>query len=218
MRLTWLAGLALVLSGCGLADYEKRMEKAQADLQRYEEENRLLDKPVYVPSQKDKGPLANVFFRPPRGISSTAANENDPRGGLLYSYLPRYDRAAGPFNRVELAFGGEQKEFTADVLKALNCNQTATRQRTVNVPWRKTPLTFDTVEFEDERNFYSVNVWTGPRSKVAIVYGLAKEQRTAGNRTMELSLASLAVDGEVKARRDALEKGPLDSVPGPPPS
>jgi hypothetical protein len=159
--------------------------------------------------------VASVFFRPPHGIKSSVENEDNPRGGMLYSYLPRSERAAAPFTRVELAFG-QQKDFTAEVLKALGTNQTATRQRQVNVPWRKTPLTFDTVEFEDERSFYSVNIWNGPYNKVAIVFQLPKDQRAAGVRTMELSLASLAVGSETSARREGWEKGPLETVPGPP--
>ena len=110
-RLVRMGGLAAVVclaAGCGVADYEKHMVEAQNRLARFEEESRLLDAPLAIPQREDKEkvqrPLANLFFRPPHGISTTPANENDPRLRLLYSYQPR-DKASSAVKAVELAFG-----------------------------------------------------------------------------------------------------------------
>ena len=43
-----------------------------------------------------------LIIRPPRGIKG--GPENNPRENLLYSHLPVKDKAAGPFNRVEVAY------------------------------------------------------------------------------------------------------------------
>src|SRR5258708_7608333 len=109
------AGPALLLlaaCGCGLGDYEGKMTAAQERLKRFEEEFRLLDGPLSVPTVEVKGsrvPVANLFLRPPRGIATQADNENDPRGRLLYTFRAR----SGPFAWMELAFGGDEKEFAS---------------------------------------------------------------------------------------------------------
>jgi hypothetical protein len=88
--------LALAPAGCGLADYEKKMQETDARIKRFEEakkrfgeENKLLGDPVEPPTG-DAAPPAPVFLRPPKSIVSKAAGE---KGDLPYQY--HYPAAAG---------------------------------------------------------------------------------------------------------------------------
>ena len=98
------------MSGCGLADYEKKMAQAEKRLQRFEDESRVLDMPLSVPLRPAKKPggkptAFNLFLRPPRGINNTAENQKEPRNRLLFSYRLRKGATPGPFTLVELAIG-----------------------------------------------------------------------------------------------------------------
>jgi hypothetical protein len=229
MRLSWLAGLGLLICGCGLADYEKQMANSQARVERIEEERKFLDEPIFVPRKFEKEasyPLVNLFFRPPKGINPAApANEKEPHGGILYWYPPRKPGSAGGVTRVELAIGGAQKEFGAEVLKYFTTSPPAARQRQVRPPGRA-QVNFETFEFEEATNFYSVNLWRQVNQQgaivkqLAIVYQVDRTRRnTVTNQAIEMSLQSLAVDAEANAQRDLHKKGsPLDKVPDTPPS
>ena len=61
---------ALAPAGCGLANYEHEMQLADARLQRFDDENRLLGDPLILPGG-DAVPAADVFLRPPRGSRKT---------------------------------------------------------------------------------------------------------------------------------------------------
>jgi hypothetical protein len=78
-----IAGL-LVVSGCGLQDYESRMEYEQKRVKYYEEENQNLEpKPITWPAPKEKKDLMAkeaLFFRPPKEVSTTP--EDTPLGPL----------------------------------------------------------------------------------------------------------------------------------------
>ncbi|MCI0681848.1 MAG: hypothetical protein L0Y71_07065 [Gemmataceae bacterium] len=69
-----LAALLGASAGCGLADYEKRMDEQRARLELYDEENKLLGAPLDKPRGKD--PYGNdikvpfdVFLRVPKRIA-----------------------------------------------------------------------------------------------------------------------------------------------------
>jgi hypothetical protein len=220
MRSYWLAGLGFLVCGCGLADYEQQMVSVQARQQHIEEEARLLDgSPLRMPVREDKNgtkaAVADLFLRPPAGIGNVPTNEADPRGGLLYSYLPRQGKMVSAFARVEFAVGDlKNKDFAGDVLKTFTATSKPTsRQHKLHAPGRL-PHSFETFEFQDEQFFYSVNVMRGSYRQVAIVFWVTPpDKKEASKRAIQVSLESLAVDNE------KLNKvGPLDVVPGPPPS
>jgi hypothetical protein len=97
-RAAWAAlPLALLAGGCGLADYEARMQQAQARVNRYDEENRVLGDPIIIPSRKVEAkveggrrgaarsvPIVALFLRPPRGISP--APEDEAIKDLVFRY------------------------------------------------------------------------------------------------------------------------------------
>lgn len=100
----FLAVAALVFAGgCGLADYEKRIDEQKEYLQRFDEENELLGQPLEMPTRTvkdDKGlrletPLPLEFFlRPPKGIANKFKAEDPP---FVYEGLPvvRYEGPKG---------------------------------------------------------------------------------------------------------------------------
>ena len=49
-RMPMVAVAALALTGCGLAEYEKKMMDAEARVQRFDEDNRLLGAPLTFPT------------------------------------------------------------------------------------------------------------------------------------------------------------------------
>lgn len=83
-----LSLLALIgVSGCGLSDYEKRMDAQRARVEKFDELNNLLDDPVEMPkmqgqkakeggdkNEKEEAPAwpFEVFLRLPKGYSSVA--------------------------------------------------------------------------------------------------------------------------------------------------
>lgn len=86
-RRIWIAFVLLVVSGCGLSSYEKKMIEEQQRIKNQDDENRLLGKAVVFPQRNpekpgDPPPIPPLlYFRPPRAIDSNA-REQIP--GLLY--------------------------------------------------------------------------------------------------------------------------------------
>jgi hypothetical protein len=210
------AGLLCLAVGCGAAEYEGRMLDAQARLARYDEEARLLDdRALAMPTREDKEGahvrIANVFLRPPKGIGSQPSKE--PRLGLLYSYQPR-ENTASTAAQVELAFS-DQKEFKTNLIRCFNTTTKPTeRKRSFRQPGREAPLTFDTTEFEDDRYFYSINVWGDGKTQVAVVYWLFKNQASAASRAMDLSLENFGSGADADRQSALFNRGsPLKQVP-----
>jgi hypothetical protein len=207
----WLSGLCLLVCGCGVAEYEKKMDAAQKRLQRFEEESRLLDDPVTAPTFTDKSgkevPGPSLFFRPPKGIGGQPAKELRVR--LFHTYQPRSSGpVAGGFAYVELAFGDGRPEFYDEVLRSY----TAAGERTT----RTRVKGFQTTEFSDGQYFYSVNRWQGSDKPVVITYWIVPNSRTSTtDRTIDLSLESFAINGDVSRQRSAYER--MRSTPLKPP-
>ncbi len=97
-----LVGLALpALAGCGISDYEKRMQEAEVRMDRFDAENKVLGDPLVLPPRKEKenqGPPFDAFLRPPVGV---AGKENTRPGELAYHYPASGD----PFTDLYLTFG-----------------------------------------------------------------------------------------------------------------
>jgi hypothetical protein len=72
--------LLLILSGCGLADYENRIDKQRTRLSVYDEESKYLGAMLELPPSPKRnapGPFPfDVFVRLPRGIAGTTAEKN----------------------------------------------------------------------------------------------------------------------------------------------
>jgi hypothetical protein len=210
--------LLLSLSACGLSDYEEKMRETQEREERLREETRYLDAPIKIQTEKKEErevPVANVFFRPPRGIQ--AAFLSDQVKGLLWRYPGRPN--GGEFLFVELAFGDDDKEFASKVLskyQASGGTQQSARQLTP--PGRDKPVVFDVWDFDNGQEGYSVNILRGGRTQVAVVYAFPRVRRDNVRKAIDLSLESLGVDGAAYAARKRYEqKSPwqLTAAPGP---
>jgi hypothetical protein len=215
VRRLGLGLLLLALPACGLSEYEGLMrEKAQKNEEHFRNEQKYLDEPVQIPTEKNKEgkdvPLANVFFRPPKGIR--AKPESEPRDNLLWGY-PAVPKSGGDFTYVEMAFATDNKDFTTEVLQKYQAVEN------LPTPQRDPPLPFDTWEFNDAQYGYSINVLKGGgRTQVAVVYWFGKGRHNALRTAMDLSLESLAVDQQaVMARQKYSQKSPWQLKPTPSP-
>jgi hypothetical protein len=93
-----VAGLAWVLAGCGLADYQERMKKTREKLEIFdrfvEAEKKYLTDPLTMPTLKEKDKKGKwvekdalpfpIFVRPPQGVQTEKPIELSKR--LLYFY------------------------------------------------------------------------------------------------------------------------------------
>jgi hypothetical protein len=94
----WLAGLAVLLVGCGLTDYEQQMAKTRARLAWLAQEDALLAGPVEWPTG-----LPRLFFRPPVGVATAPSGGTVPAGEWLH-HFPAAERGAA-LPPVELFLG-----------------------------------------------------------------------------------------------------------------
>jgi hypothetical protein len=202
-RWRWLAGLiVLALPACGLQEYETLMSEAQKREKFFLDGEKYLAGPVKAPTHKvpDKDgkekeeTVANLFFRPPKGIQPQWQGE--PRNDLLWRY-PVKQTDSG-FAYVELGLAKSNKEFAKDVLGNYRADvQTTSRVQEFRPPGYKTPLVFDTWEFEGGSYAYSVNVLRSNQTQVALVFVYSREQSGTVRPVIERSLQSLAVDQEL---------------------
>jgi hypothetical protein len=146
---TWAvraALLALVLgqAGCGLGEYEEKMRGAQARVQLFDEENRLLEGPLVAPQETDPktnqvSDVAPVFFRPPKGISLKRDDKRPDR--LRYRYPPT--QSGGAFVGLDLALAkGEDDLAVNKVVASWFPGQQVPPLRKLEMG----PLTFETTE------------------------------------------------------------------------
>lgn len=93
-----MAILAFLISGCGLDDYEKRMDQQRARLRVFDEENKFLGELLDLPPDRKDGSKAipfDVFLRLPRGTSKTIADKDGATAvGDITIY--RYPGTDGP--------------------------------------------------------------------------------------------------------------------------
>src|SRR5439155_9457336 len=106
-RMCGLAVIALTgASGCGLSEYQSRMDEQRTRLQNFDDNNRLLDDPIDMPRLKLKDKDGNpgeklawpdVFLRLPKGYATTP-KDKDPYGYVFLekqNLFPCYRYAGG---------------------------------------------------------------------------------------------------------------------------
>jgi hypothetical protein len=82
----WLP-LLVLLSGCGLDDYEKRIDKERARLRVFDEENKYLGDMLEPPARPPV--VFDIFLRLPRGIAGSADEVDGAHEGnepIVYRY------------------------------------------------------------------------------------------------------------------------------------
>lgn len=209
--------LLLGVPACGLSEYETLMQEVQKRADHFQDEKKYLDEPVKIPTKKEDDrevPVAEVFFRPPKGIRPTF--EPTPRGNLLWRYPAQKNNAE--CSLVELAFGAGNKEFAAEVVGNFNpAERVHPKTQQYPVVGRETPSVFDVWEFEIGSDAYSINILRDPVCPVAVVYVYNKARRESARKAIDLSLQSLAVASQVRAARQRYDsKSPwkLKATPG----
>lgn len=219
-----LTGLGLLVGGCGVAEYEKKMLEAQTQFQRFEEEQKQLGPPLNVPRVTDENKvqrdIATLYLRPPLGIGPNASNVAEPRERLFYSYPPvDKDKPVNGVTLVELAVGDalRDRDFANNVLRCFSATGgVAPRSNPVQVPGRAEPIHFQTTEFEDGQYFYSVNVWRGTKQQVAVAYWVRREQKAAARRALDVSLKTFAMDADAQAARLQYQRATTGQLLKPP--
>ena len=111
----------LSASGCGVGEYEARMDEQQKRVQYLDDENKYLEgKPLKLPEKKteDKEALLNeeFFFRPPTGISTTP--DERPFAGIVYRYASS-NNAIFQDLLVAVAKTDKREKFVKDVLSQI---------------------------------------------------------------------------------------------------
>src|SRR5947209_16442704 len=96
-----LLALLVLCGGCGLTDYEARLEVQQKRLKYIEDENQNLEKDVTLPNDdNDNFVDTSVFyFRPPKGIKT----ETEPKMLGKYFYVYPSVRSDSGFKDVLIA-------------------------------------------------------------------------------------------------------------------
>lgn len=228
-----------LLAGCGLEDYEQRMQRSQARLDRHDELSRKLGPPLELPprladaqpEEKGGAPGLAMFYRPPREIQPTCANPDAPTGGLLHHYPnPREagkDVAAaggGALTDLYLALAREDarttfKSFVEDVLRSFPRTQEGVveQQRQVQPPEGQ-PRVFTYRGFTDGKSSYAAYFLERDRTFVALVFRLEGKAPAALTPVLELSLQTLALGEDAARAREAAGKveGLLAPTPAPP--
>ena len=184
--------VALAPAGCGLANYEHEMQLADAHLQRFDDENRLLGDPLILPGG-DAAPAADVFLRPPKGV---AKNSIDPKQTPL-----RYPATGGACMELDLWIGA--KDDDKDKLKKRienSLSQTATWQPvTVQPPNGRTQIVFESAQFAPAYRAYLHATAGGV--PVAVVFRIAQPSAAGADEAVKMSLETYADSADASKAR-----------------
>jgi hypothetical protein len=183
-----LTGIALLVAGCGLQDYEKKLEEHQKREAYLEAENahlesqplRLLEKKGKERA-KEKGKSLeqdalnadSFFFRPPLGVSPIP--EEKPVG-ILNKYAGRSENSGIKEMYVALAKNEDQDKFRKAILvDALKLNEKALKPPKPSEFSRldSRPLVFDTYFEDSTKERLRVYLLRDPTWQLAIAYRLS---------------------------------------------
>jgi hypothetical protein len=195
-----LVVLALLASGCGLADYEARMVAEQKRLEYLDLENAYLGEPITPPPKPPSPPAESepanpapsnqpemdLFLRLPKGVATKY--KSMPLGSVLYQYVgnsaPISDRgvpvaeAAGcNFQDIYVATSRTLSlgEFWEAILQPFGVgDRSSLKPVTLDAPPdRPKALTYETLSFTqpgEKPLSYYIYVYPGDQGKVGIVY------------------------------------------------
>jgi hypothetical protein len=200
---TLLLAAALAAAGCGLSDYEKKMQEADARLQRFDEKNKALGDPVTFPSG-EAAPPVDVFLRPPKGV----AKEPSQQQGDPPFHFPA---SGGVCSDVYLMFGNpkDDDDPLKKQIQGWLAAEPSWQRRQVESPGRA-PLTFDAAEIADPRPpnnapaaYLAFIHQTPGRAPVAVVFRVPQASRADADKAIQWSLETYAEAGDAsKARGD----------------
>ena len=193
-----LAPAALAAAGCGLSDYEKKMQEADARLQRFDAENALLGEPLALPTG-DAALPADLFLRPPKGI---AKNPEDPKQAPL-----RYPAKDGVCTELYLWVGA--KDDDAAKLKQrvqawLGQADVGWQPYVAQPPYGRPAVTFDWAQVvpANAAVFRAYVRPTASGAPVALVFKLAQPAPSNADEALKMSLETYTESEAAKARSD----------------
>ena len=209
-----LAGLAvglLLVTGCGVSDYQDKMIQEHEMLLYLDRQAKTLDVPLKVSdrTEKDKDGKEyvalrgkDVFVRPPKGIRVDPEKKPPQQyGNLLQQYLPAPRATTGPFKEVCVAASTKSLEdFRKDVVRAYGVDKDVNPSKvTVERGPGQNPLTFQQVRIEADNgtNEWIINFLPDPKIKLAVAFKVSKGD-TQHSDTMKMSLASVAVGNSAR--------------------
>ncbi len=185
----------VILSGCGLSEYEGKMAEEQKRLRYLDEENKNLEGPLeFAPKKretdKDAKPLLpeELFVRLPKGIARKP--DELPISGIAYRYRAAATNA--PFSEIFLVVTKEPSAtFLQDVQRVLNSSCTSISPKPIQRPGREAGQ-FEAVPFEmgrDPQTGLSFYFYRAQGFQVALVF----HTNDTANTAIEYSLGSLFV-------------------------
>jgi hypothetical protein len=208
----WLTAATMVCAGCGLADYEARMDLQQKKLRYAEEQNQNLEGyKVLLPDRKPEDEVSKeeFFFRPPKGFDG---NGDDKTIGADIAHFPA--KSEGHFKDLWIAAVKRDNEakFQKDVLELLKINTRAKKPKTVGGVGL-TQLNYDWVhDDQGARGSYDAYFYKKAPYLVAIVFKTDSSKEGAGPPPqVDYALASLRVGSE--ARGQKVLKTPAAAAP-----
>ncbi|HEV8062466.1 MAG TPA: hypothetical protein VGP68_21485 [Gemmataceae bacterium] len=198
-----VASACLTSAGCGLQDYEARMETQQNRLRYLELQNQNLEPyKLQLPDRKPEDDLAKeeFFMRPPKGISGDGDDK------IIGSDIAHFPANGGtPIRDVWVAAvkRDNDKKFQKDVLELLKINARKVQTKTVGGVGMP-QLPFDWIhDDQGAKGIFDAYFYKKSPFLAAIVF------RTEGNKEnavttppqIDYALASLRLGSEAKAQR-----------------
>lgn len=200
-----LAGIAFLCAccaGCGLADYEARMDLQQRKLKYVEEQNQNLEPyKVLLSDRKPDDDLAReeFFLRPPKGLDG---NGDEKTVGADIVHFSGKGNSALTDMWIAAVKRDNDVKFQKDVLELLKINPRQKKPKTVE-PVGSAPLNYDWVHDEQgARGTYDAYFYKKAPYLVAIVFKIegSKEQALL-QKQMDYSLATMRLASEAKTQK-----------------
>jgi hypothetical protein len=235
--------VVLIPAGCGLANYESRLEMAQKQAQHLDEEEKYLGKVAEMPklpSRDSQEQSWNVFLRLPREISEKPASQKDSPLAQLFGELAVYEQskdsaagtgrptpgpggkvgAAGSFQNVYLGVAAtDRKDFAKEVMQLFPAaGEPHPENVTLRSPQRQ--MTISRYIYDDTASSLSINFYQRGKTQVAVVYRVTRGGLTPQSskpselsKAIELSMLTLGLDEEVVSLRTEYDKTHKSSRP-----
>jgi hypothetical protein len=208
----------MLVTGCGLRDYERKLEEQQIRMKEEADLNSNLEPyPVKLHEKKgkEKDPAVSsdyLFLRPPQGMNTAA---DDKYSGACSHYLPRADSSTFKEMFVLLAKTEDREKFKSEVLKELHVSGNP-----VSIPLPAKSNHVTQFELYEDAAKDPIRVYIGqgnPTYQVAVAFRLAAGSRwDSVNDKIKYSLGTLMIGlagwGQNKSYRPPA--GPAASRPG----
>jgi hypothetical protein len=207
-----LATQTIAFAGCGLADYEARMDLQQKKLKYIEEENKHLEPyKIQLSDRKpdDSVPKEDLFLRPPKGIDG---NGEEKTLGVDIVHFP--GKTDGTYKEMWVAAVKRDNEakFQKDVLEQLKINARAKKPKAASGVGSP-PLNYDWVhDDQGTRGTYDAYFYKKAPYLVAVVFKTESNKDAANPPPqIDFALASLRLGSEARIQRASKPPAPTST-------